>query len=328
MKTFFSTLILSFAITFVFGHSFSQNNKIDDTLLNVKSLVEKHFSGTTYRGIYKDFKIDDSLSSSYHLYGGSTNFITPVNLEKLNSKLEKLLKNRRGVKLIGTIYFDFFLDSVIVDLDYRKDDTVYKFIAMSGTPVPIKGYSAFSKRMHDFLKELLANHKLTKDSIQFIGTAKFIAEAKGTIFAAKQGYLTDALDNFLKIENRWTPGMHSGPLVNTKVSFALDKSYLFKENTNWPSEYGEGQMSFENLASFSTRENEIFYSNNLPKYGEKTIVSVVYDSMLKRYRLPYVHVDNQGKAKKLIELIINNKRIYGEDMYEFSRKYYYIYSDN
>lgn len=320
----FTLLLLVFVI--LASQSIAQvekdKSKENQVLLNVKSILEKHFAGTKYRGIQKDFKIDDSLSKQYRLYGTAAELISSTNLKKLNNQLNNALKANKQLKLDGKIYFDFFLDSAIVDLEYRPDGIIYKFVAMSATPVPPRGYGAFAQRMHDFLKQQLLNNKISKDSLLSVSSAKFIVKVDGTVFAAKQKYLTELLTDFLKTERRWNPGIHSGPLISSKVSFILNRYYLTNENPNWPTYYGKEQMSFESLAPFATVDNEVFCSGNLPSYGKETIVSVVYDSVLKKYRLPYIHVDNQGKAKKLISLVVNNKKTYGE---EFSRKYYYMY---
>lgn len=293
----------------------------------MKFLLEKHFAGTKYRGIQKEFKIDDSLSTSYQLYGNSTDFIYSVKLKKLNSRLNTTLKQKGLVKLAGTIYFDLFLDSVLVDIAYRSDNIVYEFVSISSTPVPVKGYNAFSKRMHDFLKAQIADNKLSLDSIKSINSAKFIVRADGTVLASKRGYLTMALTEFLKEEKRWNPGMHSGPPANSKVSFIIMLSYLFGEDKVWSSDYGKQQMHFENLSFLSDGQKEVFYHHEFPTKGKETVISAIYDPMLKKYRLPYIHVDNNENATKLITLINKNSgKHYGEDIYNFKRKYFYTYA--
>lgn len=175
MKNF--TLLLFIFISFVL-QSIAQVKK--DTseehqvLLKVKSVLEKNFAGTKYRGIQKDFKIDDSLSKQYRLYGTATELISSTNLEKLNNQLNNVLKANKQLKLDCKVYFDFFLDSTIVDLEYRPDGIIYKFIALGAAPAPPKGYGAFAKRMHDFLKQQLVNNKVSKDSLQSVSSAKFI----------------------------------------------------------------------------------------------------------------------------------------------------------
>ncbi|RZK92938.1 MAG: hypothetical protein EOO98_01245 [Pedobacter sp.] len=322
------TLLLFFLISQA-SQSFAQVGEESDIhnelLLKVKSVLEKNFAETKYRGIQKDFKINDSISKQYRFYGTAEGLISSVKLGKLNNQLNNVLKANKQVKIDGKIYFDFFLDSVVVDLEYCPDGIIYKFVAMSAIPAPPKGYEAFAKRMHDFLKQQLVNNKISKDSLLSNSSAKFIVRVDGTLFAAKQKHLTELLTDFLETERRWNPGLHSGPSISSKVSFILNRSYLTDENPNWPTYYGKEQMSFESLASFSTVDNEVFYSGNLPNYGKETVISVVYDSFLKRYRLPYIHVDNAGKAKELIALIINNKKTHGEDISEFRRKYYYMY---
>ena len=323
-----ATLILFVFISFAsksLAQAGKDANDKNQLLLNVKAVIEKHFAGTKYRGVEKDFKIDDSLLKRYRFYGPASELISSVKLGKLNNQLNNALKASKQLKLDGKIYFDLFLDSVIVDLEYRPDDIIYKFVAMGATPVPPKGYGAFAKRMHDFLKQQLVNNKISKDSLLSTSSAKFIVKVDGTVFAAKQKYLTEVLKDFLKTERRWNPGIHSGPSISSKVFFILERSYLSDENPNWPTYYGKEQMSFESLASFATVDNEVFCSGNLPNYGKETIVSVVYDSFLKKYRLPYIHVDNAGKAKELLEKIINNQKMYGEHISEFRRKYYYMY---
>lgn len=318
-------LLLLISILQSFAQIKKDTSKENQVLLNVKSILEKHFAGTTYRGIQIDFKIDDSLSKKYRFYGPATELISAGKLRKLNHQLNSVLKSHKHIKIDGNTYFDLFLDSAIVDLAYRTDDIIYKFSAMGATPIPSRGYAAFSKRMHDFLKEQFVNNEISKDSLLSTSSAEFIVMADGTVLSAKQKYLTKILTDFLKTERKWNPGLYSGPLITSKVSFILEKSYLSDENPNWPTYYGKEQMSFENLASFATVDHEVFCSNNLPHYGKETVVSVVYDNVLKKYRLPYIHVDNVGKAKELIGLIVNNKKVYGENIPEFRRKYYYMY---
>lgn len=85
-------------------------------------------------------------------------------------------------------------------------------------------------------------------------------------------------------------------------------------------------MSFESLSFLSSKNQEVFYSYNFPSEGKETVISAIYDGILKKYRFPQIHIDNNEKANKLIARINENtNKHYSEDTYELKRKYFYTF---
>lgn len=328
MKKTLLLLSLLIATTLCYGQS---KDSISDLnlLLNLKSTIEKHFSGTNIHGANESFVIEYNSSSKRHAFLSKANDILPVGKSKaLDAKINKFLKNQHDRKLVGTIYFDKYLDSTLVDIEYFKDEEVYRFNAMTSVLQPPGGLSAFSKRLHDFLKEQIATKQLLLDSVLAQEVVNVNVDGSGSLSQVNNFRISKLIDVFLKSERRWNPGILSGPSIDMQVEFKLLDDYLTNKTENWPtlddfSEYSNIKF----LSSKKIGSELTFYSTSLPrKFNNKnyTVVSFMYDGILEKYRFPSVQSGNFTASEKLINDILRTspKENFREDL-SFMRIYFY-----
>ena len=261
-------LILSLLIFASSCFSQSKDSVSDlNLLINLKSTIEKHFSGTNIHGANESFLIEYNSSSKRHAFVSKANEILPVGKSKaLDAKINKFLKNQNDRKLVGTIYFDKYLDSTLVDIEYFKDEEVYRFNAMTSVLQPPGGLSAFSKRLHDFLKEQIATKQLLLDSVLAQEVVNVNVDRGGSLSQVNNFRISKLIDVFLKSERRWNPGILSGPSIDMQVEFKLLDYYLTNKTENWPtlddfSEYSNIKF----LSSKKIGSELTFYSTSLPR---------------------------------------------------------------
>ncbi|SOD14376.1 hypothetical protein [Pedobacter xixiisoli] len=329
------TTLLLFILTALISQSFAQIgkeiSKENQVLFNVKSLLEKHFSGTNIRGLQKSFEIKSSHSDGYSFTSDVNSLFSEKSNKSLSIKLNKVLKIKDNTKLTGVLYFDDRLDSAMVDIAYKTEDTVYSFISMHGYAVPRGGFKAFSKRLHDFINEQITQGKLLKDSISSITSINIMVDKSGSFKQAKQTYLSKVIDVFLASEPRWNPSMSSGKHVPTVVSFSIIRDYI--NGGNWPREdnvakkrYGyndfDSYVNIYEIAFFYNNDVPVFYSNELLEHSGKTIISAVYDKMLKAYRMIAVHNGNLTNTNQLKNLTRTEA---SKEFYVSGYGYYRIY---
>lgn len=336
MKNF--TLLLIFLISFAL-HSFAQVgkeiSKENQILLNVKSLLEKHFSGTNIRNLQQDFEIQPNGTNGYSFVSDVNRLFSEKSKKSLSSKLNKVLKLKSDTKLIGTLYFDNCLDSALVNIEYKREDTVYSFISMSGYAVPRGGFKAFSKRLHDFIKEQVVVGKLVKDSVLTVKSINLLINRDGRFTQHQQNYLSKSIATFLASEPRWNPSMGSGRHLSTVVNFSII-GYYINGDDSWPAEDNlvrryqdyndfDGYVNIYTIAFFHYQNIPVFYSYKLLQHSGKTIVSAVYDEMLKTYRMFVIHNGTLNHSNQLITLIKDEaSKKFSPSEFKYQRVYFMI----
>lgn len=207
-------------------------SKESQLLFNVKSILEKHFAGTNVRSLQKSFEIKPEQSNGYSFVSEVNGLFSTASNKALSNKLNKVLRLKDSIKLTGTLYFDDRIDSALVDIEYKREDTVYHFASMSGYAVPRGGFKAFSKRLHDFIKEQIALGKLVKDSIAAIKSINLLIHRDGSFTQAKQSYISKAIELFLSSEPRWNPSINTP--IAAVVNFSIIRYYI--DGDAWPLE--------------------------------------------------------------------------------------------
>lgn len=336
MKT---TTLLVLVLTLLIQQSFAQAEKEipkeNQILLNVKSLLEKHFSGTNIRDLRKDFEIQPNGTIGYSFVSDVNELFSGKSNKSLSSKLNKVLKLKSNIKLTGTLYFDNCLDSALVSIEYKREDTVYSFISMSGYAVPRGGFKAFSKRLHDFIKEQVTLGKLVKDSVLATKSFNLLVDKSGSFKQHQQNYLSKTIDIFLASEPRWNPSMGSGRLLSTVVNFSIIWYYI-NDDDSWPQEHNavrkyqdyndfEGYVNIYTIAFLHHQNIPVFYSYKFLPYSGKTTVSAVYDNMLKEYRMFVIHNGTLDNSNRLTTLIREeaSKKLSPSELH-YSRVYFMI----
>ncbi|RZL50799.1 MAG: hypothetical protein EOP00_02425, partial [Pedobacter sp.] len=308
--------LLLFALIALTYQSFAQtstgNTEDKKQLLRIKSVLEKHFAGTNVRSLQKYFEIKQAQSNGYSFISEVNGLFSEESNKVLSSKLNRVLKLKNNTKLTGLLYFNDCIDSVLVSVEYKRDDTVYNFISMSGYAVPRGGFKAFSKRLHDFVKEQITLGKLMKDSVIANTSISILVDKNGSLKQNNQSYLSRAIDVFLTVEPRWYPSMASGRPISTVTNFSILRNYI--EGDIWPIEdyisknhqnYNDfdGYVNIYTIAFFHDQNIPIFYSDKLLQHSGKTIASAVYDNMLKEYRMIVTHNGSLTNSNQLINLI-------------------------
>lgn len=330
-----TNLFLLFLLSFTL-QSFAQlekdSPKENQVLIKVKSILEKHFAGTNLRSIQRSFEIKPTKSDSYSFISDINGLFSEKSNQALATKLNKILRLKDNTNLTGVMYFDDRLDSALVNIEYKREDTVYQFFSMSGHAVPIGGFKAFSKRLHDFIKEQILLGKLVKDSVFVNATVNIFADRDGTFKQAKLNYLSKSIDKFLASEARWSPGINV-PLAAV-VNFSIIEYYI--NGDVWPLETTtvnryqnnndfESYVNIYTIAYFHDKNTPIFYSNKLLKHSGKTTISAVYDSMLKEYRLISIHDGNLNDTDRLVTLIRKEaSKKFSPPEFNYSRVYFML----
>ncbi|WP_316768827.1 hypothetical protein [Pedobacter frigiditerrae] len=297
-------------------------------LLNLKSTIENHFSGKNIHDLREPFIIEYSGSSKkYNLISNANDMLPLSKSDALNIRINKFLKSQNSIKLTGTIYFDQYSDSALVYIELSKDETVYQFYSMESSPQPPGGLKIFSKRLHDFLKKQIAIKQLIQDSVFAKEKVNFNVDRSGVLSRANKDYLSNSIEAFIKSEKRWNPGLQSGRMMDIQVEFRLLKEYLTYENANWPSLNDFSENVNINLITSNKIGSEItFYSSSFPRKfsnNNRIIVSMVYDSILGKYRTSSVHSGSLFDTDKLIRELYETPQEGNLKAYAYKRIYFY-----
>ncbi|WP_293309837.1 hypothetical protein [Pedobacter sp. UBA5917] len=316
MKKTLLTLILSFILFSAFGQSDYRKIHLDDTLLKVKNVLEKCLAGTNIRDLNTGFSIrQNELSNHYRFKGDVLNMLAKPKVKLIDSKVNKVLKKYRDIKLDGRIYFDRYLDSSLVDVGYHRLDTVYEFITEPKPLEPREGYSNFSKELHDIVKLKINKGKISKDSVFFGKKITFYVSRIGLITRDNQDGFNNELDSFFNAK-RWKIDAHNGFPVAARVDLNLDARYLLdKDHWYGPAvtrhgyvDYGGNLATLDLIVPFKMSTETIFFSPVLPAQNWKytSVVSMVYDDFFHEYRRAIVHFGSLEETDKLINDLCNS----------------------
>jgi len=330
MRIFLSTFVLSLTLTFAFGYSGQQKIKSNDTLLKVKNVLEMHFSGTNIRDLGTNFTIDKIQSSnSYEIKGDIISMLTSSHLKLIHHTLNKALKNYPNLKLDGSIYFDRYIDSALVSLSYRRTDTVFDFHPIPIPLEPREGYANFSKELHDIIKLKLLEGKIAKDSILSMNNISFNVDLSGKITRNDKDDLKNELDSFFNAK-RWKRSAFNSYFVKAQVTFALNQNYLIKDGAwykpnvaNNANNYGNGWANLDLITPFNIGSQTTFFSYQKPNstWKYKSLISIVYDQALNKFRMPVIHFGSQEETQQLID-DLNNISNSNRDFFNFYNRVY------
>lgn len=331
MKKSVLVLLLSFTLCSAFGQSGRDEYQLDATLLKVRNMLEKCLAGTNIRSLKSDFGIRLNKSSNSYVFSSDVNNMLSITKKAaLNAKLNKTLDKRKEIKLVGSIYFDDYLDSALVRVTYFNPDTIYDFVSISRPPWPREGYEKFSKDLHDVIKTKIRERRIVKDSLVGVEYIEFNVGRGGMFKRDNRNSLNKELDSFFAAKKSFANGMFSGRLIEIKVALVLFKNYLFN-NGPWPersinnSGYVDqgGQWAHVQLITPFDVCEETFYSN-IPPYQStrlRAVVSMVYDGVLQKYIRPVIHF---GEIKETDQLVEDLKSVHrGDTGYIDSRVYFY-----
>ncbi|WP_343532662.1 hypothetical protein [Pedobacter sp.] len=329
MKKFLSILVLSFSLACAFG-SDHQQTKPNNTLLKVKNVLEKHLAGTNIRDLGTGFTIDKIQSSnSYEIKGDIISMLPSSQVKLIHHILNKALKNYPNLKLDGSIYFDRYIDSVLVNVSHRRTDTIFDF---HPTPIPLEpreGYANFSKELHDVIKLKFKEGKISKNGVLSINNISFTVDLSGKITRNNKDDLKNELDSFLNAK-RWKRSAFSSYFVMAQVTFALNQDYLIKDGnwykpyiTNNGNNYGDGWANLNLITPSSIGSQTTFFSYQKPTstWNHKSLLSIVYDQALNKFRMPVIHFGSQEETQQLID-DLNNISSSNRDFFNFYNRVY------
>jgi len=331
MKKYVLILLLSNLLLPAFAESGRNENKLDGTLLKVKNMLEKCLAGTNIRNLKSDFGIRLNKSSNSYVFSSDVNnMLSTPKKAALNAKLNKTLDKKKDINLVGSIYFDDYLDSALVRIIYFNPDTIYDFVSLAHPSEPREGYEKFSMDLHNVIKSKIKQRKILKDSLLGIDYIGFYVDRGGMFKGIIQNGLNNELDSFFKAKKSFTNGFFSGRSMEIKVAFRLFKAYLYDE-VQWQG-LSIGGLSFVgdrggwanvNLITPFDACEETFFSYRLPIQNIKlrSVVSMVYDDVLGRYRRPVIHFGNTNETDQLIKDLQSPHR--NETGSIYSRVYFY-----
>lgn len=333
MKTFIVSLLFIFKTILLFGQYYIEDYS-DKTLINLKNTLEQSLAGTKIRTYHSSFTIDrDKKTNQYVFSGNVVPMLSQNKIKKINHHLNKILQRKKNIKLNGTTHFDSLLDSCLISIGYTQDDDIiYDFISIPRHLHPAGGFEKFSNELHDVIKHKINQNKILRDSLSSnnnFNYIEFVVDKSGAITDVNRQYIGKELDSFFKAK-RWNSIMSGFP-INLKAEFVLFKEYLL-DNGQWPHRFDNVQNSTDNenawavldfIAPYKMGTQTTYFSSSLPKreWRYHSIVSMVYDSGLKKYRMPIVHFGTLSDTNQLIRDVDNSTQRYWG--YGYDRIYFY-----
>ncbi|GGG93930.1 hypothetical protein GCM10007415_31210 [Parapedobacter pyrenivorans] len=168
-----------------------------DSLLELKSLLESHFSETTIRDIAVDFELKrDSVSRDYKLTGSILELVEFAPMEALQRKISKLYSSTDITAYTGTVHFDRYTDRAIVDVHPLTEDRI--FYSVPSMPNPTGGIEAFSRRFHDFLRSQQEKGLIHTDAVASLSKFRFIVERDGSLMSLDTGIIEALFNAFVQ----------------------------------------------------------------------------------------------------------------------------------
>ncbi len=293
-----------------------------DSMSMVKEILEKHLSGTMFRDVKGSFEIRlDSSQKKYSLISEVVDRLGEQRIVDLTYQLNQYLalKNHHFYK--GEIFFDTHSDSAIVYVLKTKGE-VFESVVLCLEPR--KGIAHFSKDLHDHLITQINENRISQQKVLDVGLVSFELDKDGSIIPTDTTDVGDVLLQYLKQQNRWSPGISSGRPVQQRVSINLIPDYI-RGTAQWPSSYKWQQSELLFLSSMD--RTPVCYTTDRKSIPPRAIaVSLIYDTMKKEYRMPIVLRGDEKQTSKLLEDVIRAgdpiKRGFGlSDTY--TRVYFY-----
>lgn len=273
-------------------------SKALDSFLELKSLLESHFSGTTIRDIMAEFELKrDSLGNNYKLTGRIEQLIEPTLIETVQQKIGKLHTSTGTTVYTGIVYFDRYTDRAVVEVyPLNKDNRV--FGALSIMLNPKGGMKSFSRRFHDFLRNQGEMGLIDTDTIASLSTFRFMVERDGSLISLDTGVSKVLFQTFAQQEKKWSPGIMSGRPSRNEVVLHLVTEFIHTGH-GWPDEYE--WVSVRELPRFDIGKQLTYCTMSKASIPPGLVViSVIRDPMIGAYRMPMIHDGSVETAQLLI----------------------------
>lgn len=298
MKSFLLTILLGSITPYLFSQT---ENQEFDRVGELKSILEQHLSGTELRNVRAYFELyKDSTKNEYVIKGNIQKLIAAERLNNLREEINRgqVLTSEDAYNI--SVFFDRYTDQAIV---YPKLASTTYFRAMPMFPEPHGGMQQLSKRFHDLIRVRINSGLLDIEALRKLETVNFIIERDGSPIPADTGFARQVVLEFLKEERKWKAGLHSGRPIQKIYAIQVIPEYLSGE-ISWSESYES--LIFENFVLSTTWENIVYYTQNktsIPK--DQVVVSAIYDSMLRRYRLTIKHNGSRESTDSLIAEVTN-----------------------
>jgi len=274
-------------------------------LRTAKERLEKRLAGSDIRSRADRFLIQkDSLSGRYTFSSDANRLLPPAVMDRVNDELNQLLGEQTDEALVGQVYFDAHMDSVVVHAWPAYEDGAF-MVSASWIPKPEGGIESYSKRLHDYLRNELAEGHISPDVFTDIPCVKVLVTNFGYTVKGLEGEdLRGILDDFWASDmtsKTWTMGIWSGHIPDVRVDVSIFPEYLsgdapWPENAHWAETH---------LIAKQTNGNEdgsLIYCTDAyaSAFDRYTLVSMVYDPMLQVYRMPCVHAGSVAECNQLV----------------------------
>lgn len=268
-----------------------------NSLPELKRLLESHFTGTAIRDLAVGFEVKrDALHNDYKLTGEIQQLVDSVSVAALLRKIDMLYSPADTIGYTGTVYFDRYTDSAIVEVHPINGDQI--FHAMSAMLSPPGGMKAFSRRFHDFLRNQIETGVVDADTIVKLSKFRFIVERDGSLIPLDTGIARELFRAFERQEKRWSPGIWSGPPSRNEVILNIIDRFI-RNGSGWPDEYE--WVNVAELPHFDIGKRLTYCTMNkaiIPPHH--VAISAIYDPVFGAYRMPIIHNGTIEEAELLI----------------------------
>ncbi|MGK6352562.1 hypothetical protein [Parapedobacter sp. DT-150] len=290
-------LVVLLVVCCLAGKTTAQSLALDSSL-ELKRLLESHFTGTTIRDLAVEFELKrDAVGDNYKLTGRIRQLVESVSVEALLRKIATLYTPADTISYTGTVYFDRYTDSAIVDVYPINGDRI--FHAISHMPSPQDGLKAFSRRFHDFLRNQIETG-LVYDTLANLSTFRFIVERDGSLISLDTGIAKALFEAFEQQETRWSLGIWSGAPSRNEVVLNIISQFIHT-GQGWPDEYE--WVNITELPHFDIGKQLTYCTMNKASIPPgMVVISAIRDPLSRAYRMPMIH---DGTAEEA-ELLIND----------------------
>ncbi len=270
---------------------------VSSSILELKKLLESHFSGTAIRDIATDFVLKrDAIGNEYKLSGNIRQLIESPSIVAIEQKITGLRPSLDTTTYAGTVYFDCYTAHAVVNV-YPVNQTNSVFHTVSTVLDPKGGLSAFSRRFHDFLRNQQSK-EIDTETLTNLSTFRFLVERDGSLTSLDTGIAKTLFRAFAQQEMKWSPGILSGPPSRNEVTLYLVAEFI-RTGHGWPDEYN--WVSIRRLPHFDIGEQLTYcVMSKAPLPQGLVVVSAIRDPMLGIYRWPMIHGGTAEAAQLLI----------------------------
>ncbi|MEC3879698.1 hypothetical protein [Parapedobacter sp. 10938] len=266
--------------------------------MELKKLLELHFSGTAIRDVAADFILKyNAISNEYELGGGIRQLIESPSIVAIEQKTASLRPSADTTTFAGTVYFDRYTAHAVVNV-HPVNQANSVFHTVSTVLNPKGGLEAFSRRFHDFLRSRHGRETDT-ETVENLSTFRFLVERDGSLMPLDTGIAETLFRAFARQEIKWSPGISSGPPSRNEVTLHLITEFI-RTGQGWPDEYN--WVSIRRLPHFDIGEQLTYCVTSKASLPPGLVViSAIRDPMLGTYRWPMIHGGPAEAAQLLIK---------------------------